>query len=79
MELEVEGTGDTEKVAEFRVVLAALYALDCRPVDLGSGSQLFLGEVGVEASVADSPPERLLGAGDPFGLVGGHASKLDGS
>lgn len=79
MELDVEGSGYAEKVAEFRIVLAALYALDCRPVDLGPMGELLLGEVGVEAGIANPQPERLLGADDPFGLVGGHASKLDGS
>lgn len=51
---QVEGAGDAEQVAEFNVVLAALYALKGRPVDAGALSQLFLGEVGVQAGVTDS-------------------------
>lgn len=70
----VKGASNAGEVAEFRVVLATLYALKGRAVDACAFGQLLLGEVGVEAGVADSQPERLLGADDPFGLVGGHAS-----
>jgi hypothetical protein len=66
--------GDAEEVAEFRIVLAALDALNRGPVDLCAVGQLLLGEVGVHPSIANPSPQRLLGVGDPFGLVGGHPS-----
>ena len=47
---------DSEEVAEFRVVLAALYALDRGAVDAGHLRQFFLGQVCVDAGVTDPPP-----------------------
>jgi hypothetical protein len=43
-------------VAEFRIVLAALYALNRGTVDLGALSQLLLCEVGMHARIANPPP-----------------------
>jgi hypothetical protein len=43
-------------LAEFRIVLAALDALDRGPIDLGAVGEFLLGEVCVEPGITDSQP-----------------------
>ncbi len=72
--MDVEGAGDQEQVADFRVTGAALDALDGGPVDAGELGELLLGEVAPHAGGADAVAEGSTGNEDPFGLVGGHPS-----
>lgn len=72
--MDVQSAGDQEQLADFRVAVAALDALDRRPVDAGELGKLLLGEVAPYAGVADAVADGATGSEDPFGLVGGHSS-----
>ena len=72
--MDAQLVSNQEQVADLRVAVAALDALDRRPVDPGERGETFLGEVLVQPADAHAVAKGSTGVEDPWRLVGGRHS-----
>ena len=72
--MHAQRVSNQEQVADLRVAVAALDALDRRPVDAGERGKAFLGEVLVQPADADTVADGSTGVEDPWRLGGGRHS-----